>query len=556
MNPFTTAFIKAPKRSRLDFNHFNQLGMRFGALTPTYQRFIVPGDEVAISMEQICRLAPMPVPTFCNLKVRHDFFFVPLRLLYGQEYLDKLFGSDTTLPRAGCKDLLTYISMFHDFFFSVVNNIPTAVVHSGGTPFVPGSLSDYLKFPVFTDRNGVLSQARLTALATSETAFANTFTGTSDHQQEIYDRLSQSKSVTIEPLFAYHFIWRDWYRFTGIQDNTIYEPFWSNGVLAAWLDPANASSPLFQNRLNCSQAIDQQISGTAPYLNGGRILFGEMANFKYAHLKKDMFTSVRYGNKPTVLIPTGSNGTIPALRQASAVQRFLDIISITGQRYFDKVKGLFGVEPVGPKDDRVQFLARYQQFIKVGEVLTTATTAQAQTGDYSGRGVLIDGRYLFKRRFTEHGWLMCISSVVPDVAYSGLERELTDVLPLDTPLPSMAEVGDQTVTHGEVFFDYISPSQNNASLGDQFRFYAYKSANNEAHGSFKMSTLRPWTSLKGDSSYYLANIIEYSKVVPRDWNYLFNDTSDEFIFGDRFFFNLDFYEKITRALPKYINYHL
>lgn len=565
MNPFSTAFIKAPKRSRFDFNHSNTVGIQFGALTPTLTRFIVPGDEVTMSVEQICRLAPMPVPTFVNLKVRHDFFFVPLRLLYGVEYLDKLFGADTALPRASVKDVATLENFFGNFYWiydgaAGVDQTKAGNLGGAGTPFIPGTLLDYLQYPVFTDRNNGLSAGALYALANHNMAnFAATFQNQpGDGRTAAFLAATNSKSYIVEPIFAYHFIWRDWYRFTGIQDTSIPEMYLDNGILAHWL---NVGNPLVGAFTNAAARLDVAFPDMAPYIEGqttpAPFLLGDLSSMKYAHLKKDMFTSVRYGNKPTVLIPTGANGTIPALREASAVQRFLDIISITGQRYFDKVKGLFGVESVGPKDDRVQFLARYQQFIKIGEVLTTATTSQAETGDYAGRGILIDGKYLFKRRFTEHGWLMCISSVVPDVAYDGSPRQLTDVLPLDTPLPSLAQVGDQTVTRGEVFFDYgYSLQKNNlSSIGDQFRFYAYKSAPSEVHGFFKMDTARPWSPVIPDWPNR-GNIISGSKVYPESWNYLFNDTSDEWLFGDRFFFNIDFYESITRALPKYINYHL
>lgn len=561
MNPFSTAFIKAPKRSRLDFNHTNTVGIQFGALTPTLTRFIVPGDTVTMSMEQICRLAPMPVPTFVNMKVRHDFFFVPLRLLYGVEYLDKLFGADTTLPRASVSNALTLESVlanFNWYYDSVADQ--TKVSYSGGTPMIPGTLFDYLQYPVFTDRNGGLSSAALSALAAGNlTAFASSFVNNAgDGRSPALLAAINSKPYTVEPFFAYHFIWRDWYRFTGIQDSSIPEKYLDNGVLAHW---EYNGSPRVTAFTTSSARLDVAFPGMAPYIEGqstpNPFLLSDLVEMKYAHLTKDMFTSVRYGNKPTVLIPTGANGTIPALREASAVQRFLDIISITGQRYFDKVKGLFGVESVGPKDDRVQFLARYQQFIKVGEVITTATTSQAETGDYAGRGILIDGKYLFKRQFSEHGWLMCITSVVPNVAYDGSPRQLTDILPLDTPLPSLAQVGDQTVTRGEVFFDYdYSSSVNNlTSIGDQFRYYAYKSAPSEVHGFFKMDTARPWSPVIPEWGNR-GNIIIGSKVFPDAWNYLFNDNSDEWIFGDRFFFNIDFYESITRALPKYINYHL
>lgn len=558
MNPFTTAFIKAPKRSRFDFNHSNTFGMRFGCLTPTLSQFIIPGDEVSLSMEQICRLAPMPVPTFVNLKVRHDFFFVPLRLLYGQEYLDKLFGADTTVPRASVDNLeslvniVNYFSLSRDANGLRTHNIPSIP----GAPFVAGSLSDFLKYPVFTDRNGALISTDLTQLNGNLPSWGSTFDASNGSNVPKVNVLANTPPLNIEPYFAYHFIWRDWYRFTGIQDNSINETFLSNGVLSQWYSSSPIVSFSSNNSTNAYSAMSltAMFGGIGSYINGSSVFhFGDLGKFQYAHYKKDMFTSVRYGSKPTVLIPTGTNGTIPALREASAIQRFLDIISITGQRYFDKVKGLFGVEPVGPKDDRVEFLARYQQFIKVGEVLTTATTSEAETGDYAGRGILVDGKYLFKRRFTEHGWLMCITSVVPDVAYTGLSRELTDVYPLDTPLPSLAEVGDQTVFNREVNFSYGYNSANNASFGDQFRYYAYKSAPSEVHGFFAMTTGSEWAPTL---NYSVTDPIQDTKVLPIYWNRLFNDTADEYLFGDRFFFNIDFYESITRALPKYINYHL
>lgn len=564
MNPFNTAFVKAPKRSRFDFNHSNTVGVRFGALTPTLSQFIIPGDEVSLSMEQIARLAPMPVPTFVNLKARHDFFFVPLRLLYQSETLDKLFGAQAGgVDRAHFLNLSDFYSEFSGYNFSQAS-VSQFAVNTPGYP-VPGSLFDFLGYPVLTDRNGGLDSVLLGMIGHNNISGAFARIGQDSDYSYILSSLSNSPKICFEKIIAYHFIWRDWYRFTGIENDTIVEPYLNNHCLkpGVYTPTSNGS---YQN---CATVFgNDYISGPANNLK-----LGILGQLKYAHLTKDMFTSARYGSKPTVLIPTGSNGTIPALREASAIQRFLDILSITGQRYFDKVKGLFGVEPQGPKDDRVQFLARYQQYIKVGEVLTTATTSEGTTGDYAGRGVLIDGKYLFKRRFTEHGYLFCITSVIPDVAYSGLSRELTDVNVFDTPIPSMAEVGDQTVFNREVNFVYgyvadLTQNFNNQSFGDQFRYYAYKSAPNEVHSFFLMDTARPWSPLlpnayripsgTGDSSTWLLpnNPIDASRVYPMGWNFLFNDTSDEFIFGDRFFFNLDFYEKITRALPKYINYHL
>lgn len=554
MNPFNTAFLKAPKRSRFDFSHTNSIGLQFGALTPSLSQFIVPGDEVSMSVEQLCRLAPMPVPTFVPLKLRHDFFFVPLRLLYGPEYLDKLFGSDVAdLPRAYSDNMRYLRNSFsdHTVFADDEDSSIQIQRNTYGSPAVPGSLMDFLGYPVPNDE--ILGEDACRALAENNLVeYSTAINQGTPATNRIYNTFDSTPQVNVEKFFAYHFIWRDWYRFTGIQTNSVVEPFLSNGIL--------------QGVTNLDDSMDDRplssIPGIAPFVNESpqnKIFLAHLSQLKFAHFPKDMFMSVRYGQKPTVLIPTGSAGTIPALREASAVQRFLDIISITGQRYFDKVKGLFGVEPVGPKDDRVQFISRYQQFIKVGEVLTTASTSEAVTGDYAGRGILIDGKYLFKRRFTEHGWLFCITSVVPEIAYAGLHRELTDIYPIDSPVPSLAEVGDQTVFGRELWFQFTlggyQSGSNNRSVGDQFRYYAYKSANNEVHSFFKLSTSMPWSPVYRPAISF-ANIVENSKVQPKVWNVMFNATDAPYLYGDRFYINLNFTEYITRALPKYINYHL
>ena len=84
--------------------------MQFGKLTPTEVRFICPGDDVTVSMEQIIRCAPMPVPTFVNMKVTARLVFVPLSMLYDQNALNKLFGQNPSgYNRAHYDTLYEYV---------------------------------------------------------------------------------------------------------------------------------------------------------------------------------------------------------------------------------------------------------------------------------------------------------------------------------------------------------------------------------------------------------------------------------------------------------------
>lgn len=530
---FEKVLVKKPKRARFDFSHGNSLSMKFGMLTPTEVRFIVPGDDVSVSMEQIVRVAPMPVPTFVNMKVRHDWFFVPLSMMYSQGALDLLLGTQGSRNRARVSDMVAYVQRFT----------------APGNAIIPGSIHDHLGYPCLSDINcpsGIYEYYLDYLNEPTASHFDDIFNPA--NVSEFITVAEDSGSLTIEPLLGYHYIWRDFYRFTGIEVDTIQESWLENHVFTEYFisNPVNSSSSI-------SSFIPQNYrhKGTSAGTDVFNLYLGKPY---YAHYKKDMFTSVRYGSKPTVLIPTGSSGTIPNLREASAIQRFIDLVAVTGQRYWDKVQGLFDETPTGMRSERVQFLARYMSYIKVGEVITTATTNEANTGDYAGRGLLVDGKYLFKRHFTEHGWLFCISSIVPELHYAGLSRQLTDINMLDTPIPSLAQVGDQSVKKREMYFTYKANS-NDTVLGDQFRYYAYKSAPNEVHGDFLMKSFEPWTGL-GFANSTAGTIIELSKVKPSYWNKVFTVFDDSEAFSGRFFLDLTFHEYITRKLPKYMAYSL
>lgn len=569
---FRTALVKKPKRARFDFSHSNSLGLKIGYGIPSEVRFIVPGDEVSVSMQQVARLAPMPVPTFADLKVRHDWFFVPCRLMYNDADMSAIFGS----AGASAKERVSmdFIDFYKVFSFSPGD---TEYMSDAGDLAVPGSLFDYLGYPVIDDLNCPAEYvSTLRSIADNLTRnlvynvgessvkspiYKGESDGVSDYQDLSLALIGEnggSESPTdarllLEPLIAYHYIWRDWYRFTGIEASAS-----GDDIAFNWLENHFLSS-VANFDFSLYTPADSVFNAGVPtsYFNGSPT-FSQLGRLFQVHATKDMFTSVRYGSKPTVLIPTGENANIPTLREASAIQRFIDLVSVVGSRYFDKIKALFNVHADGFADDRVQFLARYQQFIKIGEVLTTSTTDQASTGDYAGRGILIDGKYLFKRRFTEPGWLMCITSIIPDIAYKGLRRELTDTYYIDTPIPALAQIGDQSVLNREVNFSFgergASGINNDASFGDQFRYYSYKSAVNEVHGSFRMESMRSWVPTLDYMPHF--NVLGMSRFDPAYWNKFFNDMSDELIFGDRFYFKLDFSEFITRQLPKYINYHL
>lgn len=550
---FTQALVKSPKRSRQDLSKDAYVGMRTGVATPTYNTFIIPSDEISASMDQVCRLAPMPVPTFVDLKVRHDWFFVPLRLLYSDKVYQLLFDSPR-IPAA-----VSYRASFS--FSEFLSQVESEPLQSGSKESilpVPGSIWDYLGYPIVSDSN--INSVTDTGLKDALLTYIDDPDDTSAFEL-LREKLASDGSLVslpallLEPVFAYHFIWRDWYRFTSFEPvSGASEPYLDNGVLDFF------DSGVIDDIGSTSDPVTDLDSNFLRYVvnPSNEYSFGDLLfRLRYPHFQPDGFMSGRFGNKPTVLIPTGAQGTIPNLREASAWQRVIDIFSIAGTRLFDRIRAVFNVTPTGFADDRVQFLARYQSYIKIGEVITTATTEEAKTGEYSGRGILIDGKYLFKRRFTEYGWLMCVSSVMPSIAYNGISRQLTDISLMDTPIPQLAEVGDDSIFDREVQFTFSGNPGESFGTGvfaNQFRYYAYKWMPSTVHGSFRMESMSPWVPTNPQS--VALNLPKWSHAYPESWNKIFNDTDNEEVFGDRYFFKLSFNVIVNRPLPKYINYHL
>lgn len=246
---FEKVLVKKPKRARFDFSHGNTLSMQFGKLTPTEIRFIVPGDDVSVSMEQIVRVAPLPVPTFVNMKVRHDWFFVPLSMMYSQQALDQLLGqSPAALNRPRVATLTDYVQVFTD--------MPTQYGNFGAQePFVAGSIHDYFNLPVFTDLNNTSS------LGTNADWSAFQMTPSAANYGALLQN-SQIKQVTdslpgpiLEPFLAYHYIWRDWYRFTGLSDN-VNTP--GSGSTLPWLE----------NHVFLTTALNVAVTSTYSTWNG------------------------------------------------------------------------------------------------------------------------------------------------------------------------------------------------------------------------------------------------------------------------------------------------
>ncbi len=116
--------IAGKKRSKFNLDFDNSTTLNIGVVQPTMCREMVPNETFKVKVSSLVRLAPMPVPTFARMSLRHYHTFVPYAelwqpftaMLSGQSYTNNS-GYTFTPTKAPLFDfdfLFRYILTFSD----------------------------------------------------------------------------------------------------------------------------------------------------------------------------------------------------------------------------------------------------------------------------------------------------------------------------------------------------------------------------------------------------------------------------------------------------------
>lgn len=97
--------LAGKKRSQMNLDFDNSTTLNIGVVQPTMCREMVPNETFKVKVNSLVRLAPMPVPTFARMSLRHYHTFVPYSelwqpftaMLSGQSYTNT--SGSTFLPK-------------------------------------------------------------------------------------------------------------------------------------------------------------------------------------------------------------------------------------------------------------------------------------------------------------------------------------------------------------------------------------------------------------------------------------------------------------------------
>lgn len=238
--------------------------------------------------------------------------------------------------------------------------------------------------------------------------------------------------------------------------------------------------------------------------------------------------------------------TMRDLRRAEAVEEFEEADGRFGNRYPENTLGQFGVYTPDSRLPRAQFLGSSRQVVSFGEIPQTSETGETPLGTLAGKGTSYSPNFLFKRRFTMHGFVIIITSITVSAMYEqGIHPMFSRFDRTEYAWPRYARLGEEPIYTKEISI-FGEDVDENSVFGYAPRYSTYKSDTGSIHGQMK-STLSYWT---------------FSRKFPMDVDprlnreFIYNDPRrDAFAltnpYTECFYFEIDWKVRASRLLPFY-----
>lgn len=463
MKQFQWAKMNKPKSSVFDLSHEKKMTLEMGNLTPTLMQEVIPGDKFKVDSEVLLRFQPLLAPIMHRINVYMHYFFVPYRIIW-DDFEDFITGGITgeVTPNMPC--------------FYGTNKEYHQYMKIGG-------LADYLGIPV----------------------------------QQLNDtNLNSMPSISMLPFRAYQQIYNDYYLDRNLQEEVDIYKTSTNCDLGE--TPAPEEVYLLDIRKRCwekdyftsalvgAQRGDEMVFplvGSAPVTGRPRIKNNDTVPATWLDDEalgtgtgayQGYLTSVADQNNVSIedgltADLTGSATTsIQDMRQAFAIQRWLERSNRGGSRYIEQILAFFGVKSKDSRLQRAEYLGGGKIPVMISEVLQTSETGSTAQGNLAGHGVAAGVNAGFTRYFTEHGIIMGIMSVMPRTAYcQGIPRLFLKDDKYDFFWPDLAHLGEQVINSCELWVSPTNPTLKGQYWGYQERYAEYRFAFDSVHGDLRDS---------------------------------------------------------------------
>jgi hypothetical protein len=468
--------------------------MDAGKLVPFYVDEVLPGDTFSVDTAGICRMATPIYPVMDNCYLDVYYFFAPMRILW--EHTKEFFGENNS-------EAWTQKTEYKIPKIAIVNAKETL---ENDCP-MEESLYDYMGIPtkIYKKNTNVEKPLEVNAL----------------------------------PFRAYVKIWQEWFRDQNVDNpavNTTKDQGGAGGIGAfkpkevkidealkyaytgQYTLPTNKFHDYFTSTLPSPQKGEPTLipmSGNAEVYLGKNI--GEKSNEKIylrtytntisgeesawaqnvngnATLKgAETKTGNALGNSLGLYtdLSTVTGATINNLRQAFAIQQFMEADARGGTRYREIISNHFGVTIDDKTIQIPEYLGGQRYMINVSQVVqTSATDTTSPQGNAAAISVTPFTENSFTKSFQEHGYVIGVCCIRNDNTYQqGLERMWSRTEKYDFYWPEFAHLGEQAVLNKEIFTQGTEDAEKAFGYQEAYAEYRYKP--NRVAGKFRSNAEQP-----------------------------------------------------------------
>lgn len=456
------------KKSKFDLSHERIMNMRpDGTLYPILCEDCMPGDVWKGNSQIFARMSPLVSPIYQRFDVYVHYFFVPYELVWknwrqfiSPEHTDAAFTEGIDNP------------VFPAFSVGQVGDPPTDFGRASRAQIAPGTLADYLGIRINND--------------------------------DVSDAAT-NPMFSMLPFRAYQLIWNEHYRDPDLQEKIQISR--EDGVNLDPATPLNAGNETYsmsfrqknleKDYFNSSRPFAQKGNPVTVMTHGapitdtnGVVLFTDSGEPMTSGLtlKSESANFLSLGFTGTSADATGANidsfasFTIEDLRYGNAMQKFLEKIYRSGNRYTNYLRSFFGVKGRDQRLDRPEYIGGGRQPFNISEVLQTSQSDTTPLGTYGGRGITYSD-HSFRYEVMEHGVIMGLVSITPRVSYMhGVRKQFLHTDRFDFPIPDFAHLGNQEIKSIEA--TGITDDAT-STFGYTDRYGEYKFIPSTVHGLFR-----------------------------------------------------------------------
>lgn len=552
--------------SAFPLDHLVNFTSAAGYLIPVFWDFLDPGDKVNFKTLLRTKTQPLTKPAMATCIERVEWFAVPIDQLYkpfGAKYYGINDISTDLLPTKGYDDYLPYIQLTK--INDVISSLPTTPEAQSAVPVSLPLAQDSMRL---CQSFGVPKLVGLAAnqqfpAAISALPFAAYQKIYSDHYR-LTDREENDPA-------AYNldsFVGSSGNQSANITDNTRIQKLITlrkRPYMRDYFTSMSVSPLMGRNDIGSSGTelikLSQWLSGITRLPTG--VPSEDYSSQGYEENSVVNPTDVKLPFNAAAAEDGLQNVSAANIRSMFAVEKLLEVTRRAKKHYDMQTLAHFGVEvPKGLSGECFK-LGTHEQYLQIGEVISSANTSEGSLGELAGRGNSEGSSKNFDFEAKCHCVLMAIYSVEPvvNIGSDGVPRLLSMTNASDFFKSEFDNLGLQPVFRKELYAgsynaETVSDNNYNTVIGWQPRYEQLKGRYNRSFAGCDNSYFSEWalnrTSI-GNTAPTVSRNFFY--VWPTDLNNIllqnYNFATPQTLYSQDYFVNQIYFD-VTKSSKKSI----